>query len=171
MPRANLTPVKSALLALALARAVRIWCFLAVPLVITNDGAGYLAWGLELAKGQAAHIPPYRTPGYPGFLAALFALFGPGPHVVAAAQHLLVALACAALALIISRASRPAWGLALGALAALDPMVLGFTSYALSEQLSLVLLTAAAAVAILLTARPLLAAPVLGGEEDEGELF
>jgi hypothetical protein len=120
--------------------AVRLATALCVPLVITNDGAGYLSWALDLRDGVAVDWPPFRTPGYSGFLAGLIAVFGESAAAIQVVQHGLGVVTAVLVAVIAGRWVRPRLSAALGCLAALDPVLLGFECYALTEALSAVLL-------------------------------
>src|SRR5438067_1397321 len=61
------------------ALAVRLLCLFTVPLVIANDGQGYITWAKAIMHGDPVAWPIYRTPGYSLFLAGIFSLFGVGP--------------------------------------------------------------------------------------------
>src|SRR3954462_9810567 len=97
-PTRPFAPAHAALIVFIVAALARAWCYWAAPLMITNDGAGYLAWALTIGRGEHPQFPAYRTPGYPYFLAALIRVFGERPEPVLVAQHLMGALACAGLA-------------------------------------------------------------------------
>ncbi len=63
----------------------------------TNDSWQYLDMGRSLLRGTFAQdgvITMNRTPGYPAFLAAVFALFGESQLSVTASQMVLDALSC-----------------------------------------------------------------------------
>jgi hypothetical protein len=59
------------------------------PLTICNDGVWYIAWARQLLALEPVDWHPARTPGYPLFLAGVFALCGIGPVAVLLAQHAL----------------------------------------------------------------------------------
>ncbi|MEX2218325.1 MAG: hypothetical protein WD749_06150 [Phycisphaerales bacterium] len=135
-------------LVLGVAAAVRVLSHLNIPLVISNDGAWYLHWAHQLLSGESPDLPPFRTPGYPLFLWALFAVFGSGPGVILGAQHALGCATAALVAWMVVRLRGPVWGLAAGLLAALDPVLLAFESTVLTESVSTFLLVALAAMSV-----------------------
>lgn len=143
------------------AAAVRVPALLQIPLVITNDGVGYAQWAISILHGDFPDLPIFRTPGYPLFLAALFAAAGVGPIPVLVAQHALGVATCTLIAATARRIAGPGLALVCGLLATLDPRLLGFESYLLTETLATFLVIAAAAVA-LASGRPVLRAAALG---------
>ena len=72
----------------------RLIAWVSLPLIITNDGAFYLAWASELAHGSWPDLTSTRTPGYIVFLACVFTMLGESAAAVSAAQHGL-GIACA----------------------------------------------------------------------------
>ncbi|HYE02651.1 MAG TPA: glycosyltransferase family 39 protein [Phycisphaerales bacterium] len=129
--------------------AIRLWGLAALPLVITDDGSGYLHWAQLLVQGQPMEINPLRTPGYPVFLAGCLIAFGDGPVGILLAQHLAGWLATFLVGLVAIRLAGPRIGAALGTLAALDPWLIGFECYLLTEALSVLGMAAAFAIACL----------------------
>ncbi|MCC6661324.1 MAG: hypothetical protein IT437_10605 [Phycisphaerales bacterium] len=155
-------PARTVLTTALVAVAVRVaaaWC---VPLVITNDGAGYLSWALALRGGRPVDWPAFRTPGYSGFLAGVIALLGESVTAIQAVQHTLGVLTAVLVTLMARRWGSPAWGVSLGCLAALDPVLLGFECYALTEALSTALLVFSAWLVLNRPGWPLLRACILG---------
>lgn len=147
---AGLRPRGAVVWFIAVAVAVRALCAATVPLIITNDSVWYFKWAREILSGEPVDWPPIRTPGYPLFLAAVFKVCGVSSCGVLAAQHVLGCVVVGLLAAIAARVSGRAWcGLAIGVLAALDPVSLGLESYALSEPLATLLLVLCAAFMIL----------------------
>ncbi len=138
------------MLILSIAAAARLLGVLTLPLIITNDGSGYLAWGQQLAHGTWPDFPTTRTPGYALFLAAAFRTIGENAHAVLIAQAIL-GIATSLLAFHTARTiagSRA--GLTAGVVIALEPWLFLFEHYALAETLTLflVMLSAAAAVSV-----------------------
>jgi hypothetical protein len=127
----------------------------ALPLIVTPDGSwapdnkGYIPWGVALLDLGDFAGPAVRTPGYPLFLAATFAVLGLSGTAVLVAQHLLGLATVALLTLMAARLSRPAVALVTGLVAALDPWHLLFAHYALSEGLMVFGVTASAAAVLL----------------------
>ncbi len=154
-------PVVMALTALAL--ALRLWFLGALPLVITNDGVGYLNSAKRLAtSADFGAIPAVRTPGYPVFLAGVYHVFGVSATGVLVAH---VLLGCAMTALLTYAAARITgrwWAIIPGVLAAADPWLLAIEHYALSEPLALALVAAAATLALATTRLKPLMGVILG---------
>lgn len=136
------------LVVVLVAAAVRLWVLDGLPLILTNDSVGYITWAREFLDGRPSTIPPLRTPGYPLFLAAVFALFGVGPSGVLVAQHVAGVGTAAIAAGITRRRHGPGWGLAAGLFLALSPSVMCWESYALTETLTIFLLIASLALAL-----------------------
>lgn len=139
-PEARRELRRAVLIVTLVAGAIRLACLAGLPLIVTNDGVGYLSWAQAMLHGQPIDWPVFRTPGYPLFLAAVFSASGVGPVGVLAAQHALGVLTCAIVAAGAGRAvggTGGKWGaLICGLLAAIDPRLLAFESYALTETLS-----------------------------------
>lgn len=119
-----------------------------VPLIITNDGVGYLGWGKELASGIAPAIPPVRTPGYPVVLAAAFRVFGVGSQAVLIGQHGMGVVTSVIVAWSVNRRSGRRWAIGMGGLAALSPSLFVWECYALSESLAVCVFVICVAIAI-----------------------
>ena len=138
-----------------LALVLRLWLVGGLPLVITNDGVGYLRIAQRLAaSADFGVIPAVRTPGYPLLLAGTYHVFGVNPVGVLITQAL---LGCAMTALLTAVAACLAgrwWALAVGVVAAADPWLIGIEHFALSEPLAM-FLTAAAVALALVGKRPL----------------
>ncbi|MGP1272211.1 MAG: glycosyltransferase family 39 protein [Phycisphaerales bacterium] len=136
---------------LSAAFTLRLLAVLTLPLIITNDGAFYLLWGTQIADGTWPDLPATRTPGYPMLLGIMFAMLDQSAAAVLIVQHTLGA-ATAALAWWIGRSIGGRFvALAGGLLVALDPWLLGLSSFALSETPSVALALCAVALA---AARP-----------------
>jgi 4-amino-4-deoxy-L-arabinose transferase-like glycosyltransferase len=141
--------LRSVLIVTVFAALLRLWCLGSLPLVITNDGVGYLNWGAELAAGGSfAGIPAVRTPGYPLFLAGVFKLFGVGPTGVLITQHALGCLTCALVTFTACQLVGRRWGILPGILCALDPWLLAMENLALTETLAVALVTLTATIAL-----------------------
>lgn len=128
--------------------SLRLWSVGSLPLIITNDGQTYLVWGENISKGVDVTIPPFRTPGYPFFVAGVFKIFGMGPVGVQLVQHLLGCVTCVCVALVACRLGGAVLGTIAGLLCCLDPVLLAYESYALSGTLTTCLVTASACLAI-----------------------
>jgi len=129
----RLTLKRAVLLVAATAGLLRLWGLASLPLVITNDGVGYLHWAEQAARGEPMELPPLRTPGYPWLLAGTFTVLGTGPVAVLVLQRLLGAASAVIAALAANRLSGPATGMVVGLLVGLDPWIFTLESYALSE--------------------------------------
>lgn len=137
----------AALVAAAAAIAVRLGAS-GLPLILTNDSLGYLQWGHELHSLSASTIPPMRTPGYPLFLAGVFAIGGESSPAILVAQHALGVLTATLVAWAGARIAGPIWGAAAGALAGCTSIPLTFECYALTESLAVLLTVAGFALAL-----------------------
>ncbi len=139
---------RAATIVLWLAIAVRLAHLSCVPLIVAVDSAFYLDAAETLAAGAWPDFPAFRTPGYSLFLAGLFFLCGSGPVVVLVAQHALGVVG----AVVVARTAGALAGfwpaLVLGAAYALDPWLLSFESFALTEALATTLIVVAAAAAL-----------------------
>ncbi len=109
------------------------------------DGKEYDALGLSLAEGSgyAQNQSPdtYRPPGYPLFLAAVYALFGHSIAVVKILQSILDAATCVMILLIGERLFTRRVGVIAGAIAAVYPFLIVYTGFVLSETLFVFLST------------------------------
>lgn len=134
-----------------------------LPLVLPFDFAGpdsitYLEPARSLAAGlgyaDASGAPTaLRPPGYPAFLAAVFALGG-GEGVVRLLQALLGGLSALAIYAILRRTTgRETWARIGGALVALDPIAVGQSPFLLREALLSALLVGLIAGRLLLAGR------------------
>ncbi len=129
---------------IALAVALRLALAFAHPFFFP-DSADY-----DTLARAIAHLQPYEThgllatrmPGYPLFLAPFYALLGPSVRAILIVQSLLAAVTVYLVYLLANRLS-PHVALLAAALAAIDPLSLGFSAALLSEApFTLLLLTA-----------------------------
>jgi 4-amino-4-deoxy-L-arabinose transferase-like glycosyltransferase len=135
--------------------ALRVFFVLKFPVTDSGDAPFYieLAWnwlkngvyGFPV-NGQLAPVD-MRVPGYPAFLAAVFAFAGNSPRAVMLAQAVLDLATCFLIALIASRlapeAARRRVALAGLWLAALCPFTANYTAVVLTETLTIFLTTLA----------------------------
>ncbi len=119
-----------------------------LPLIVTNDGVGYLAWGREIASGDAAAIPANRTPGYPVFLAVVFVVGGIGSAAVLVGQHVLGVVTSGVVAWSVNRRHGRRWAIAMGLAAGLWPALFVWESYALSETTAVCVMVSGCAMAL-----------------------
>ncbi|HTV59955.1 MAG TPA: glycosyltransferase family 39 protein [Verrucomicrobiae bacterium] len=150
------------LLAAAAGLGLRLMFVLVYPATDTGDSSFYiqLAWnwlkrgvyGLELN----GHLVPVdmRVPGYPAFLAGIFAVAGQSARAVMLTQAVLDLATCVVVAMIAARLapaeSRRRAGLAAMWMAALCPFTANYTAVVLTETL-VTFLTAVAILALLET--------------------
>jgi 4-amino-4-deoxy-L-arabinose transferase-like glycosyltransferase len=92
----------------------------------------WLADGTYGLQTKSGWMTASRMPGYPLFLAGLFALFGNSLRAVVLAQAIL-STGTIALAYALARRAGPAAGLLAAALVAVDPLTIGFSAAILSE--------------------------------------
>src|ERR1700721_1284093 len=142
--------------------ALRLYLVLKFPVTDTGDGPFYieLAWNWlkNGVYGFAVHgqLTPVdmRVPGYPAFLAAVFAVAGQSPRAAMAAQIFVDLATCFVIALIAARlapaSSRRRVALAGLWLAALCPFTANYTAVVLTETL-VIFLTALAILVLLQT--------------------
>ena len=109
---------------------------------------------LRRAAGWCATQPPAyqrsfasfnsrdRTPGFPAFLAAVYAVTGPSPYAAAAAMCIVSALAAGLVYQATARAIGPTTGVAAGLLMAISPEGILNSTQILSDTLHMVLLAA-----------------------------
>lgn len=143
------TPLILALSALAAATAVQLAYFLSAPIIVTNDSVGYIRAALGLAaSGTFDALEPVRTPGYPIFLAGVFALFGHEIAIAAVAQHLLIALLASVTFLVLRTSYGNLCALLVSVFISLDPFLALYGQWILSETLFCLLLTIAALLAL-----------------------
>jgi hypothetical protein len=150
---------------------------LPIVLLMVVSVAVYVAWALYLSAEPARLMEPdtasylrparalladgafvtapgsdevmfVRTPGYPGFLAALLALVGPALPSVAVAQAVIVALVVPLVFLLVDRLAgrRAAWVAAVAVLA--EPILLRSSAVLMTEALHALVLTAIAYVLV-----------------------
>jgi hypothetical protein len=142
--------------------ALRVYLVLKFPVTDTGDGPFYieLAWNWlkNGVYGFAVHgqltAVDMRVPGYPAFLAAVFAVAGQSPRVAMLAQVVVDLATCFVIALIAARLapedSRRRVALAGLWLAALCPFTANYTAVVLTETL-VIFLTALAIFVLLQT--------------------
>jgi hypothetical protein len=106
------------------------------------DAKGYHLLAINLLDGHGFSLssqPPYlpdaiRTPAYPAFVAAVYALAGRQPQIVALVQGLLDALTALLLVALVGHLSRLPWaGLVAGLLYALNPTAIRYCNELLTE--------------------------------------
>lgn len=140
--------------------ALRVYLVLKFPVTDTGDGPFYieLAWNWLkngvygfAVRGQLTAVD-MRVPGYPAFLAAVFAVTGQSPRAVMLAQVVVDLATCFVIALIAARLapekSRRRVALAALWLAALCPFTANYTAVVLTE--TLVIFLSALAILVLL---------------------
>jgi hypothetical protein len=149
-------------LAVCAGLALRVYLVLKFPVTDTGDAPFYieLAWNWlkNGVYGFAVHgqLTPVdmRVPGYPAFLAAVFAFVGQSPRAVMLAQVVVDLATCFVIALIAARLapenSRRRVALAGLWLAALCPFTANYTAVVLTETL-VIFLTALAILVLLQT--------------------
>jgi 4-amino-4-deoxy-L-arabinose transferase-like glycosyltransferase len=142
--------------------ALRVYLVLRFPVTDTGDGPFYieLAWNWlkNGVYGFAVHgqltAVDMRVPGYPAFLAAVFAVAGQSPRAAMLAQVVVDLATCFVIALIAARLapekSRRRVALAGLWLAALCPFTANYTAVVLTETL-VIFLTALAILVLLQT--------------------
>ena len=142
--------------------ALRVYLVVKFPVTDTGDGPFYieLAWNWlkNGVYGFAVHgqLTPVdmRVPGYPAFLAAIFAVAGQSPRAAMLAQVVVDLATCFVIALIAARlapeTSRRRVALAGLWLAALCPFTANYTAVVLTETL-VIFLTALAILVLLQT--------------------
>jgi 4-amino-4-deoxy-L-arabinose transferase-like glycosyltransferase len=95
---------------------------------LQTEPAHYDAWARAIVAGEAPIALPFdEAPGYPYFVALIYAIVGPSPLAAAIVQALLGAAACVAIAIVAGRlaGARAAW--IAGAIAACYGPLLYFT--------------------------------------------
>ncbi|HUO35977.1 MAG TPA: glycosyltransferase family 39 protein [Candidatus Acidoferrum sp.] len=141
---------------------LRLWFIKNYATNDTGDSLFYIELAWNWLKHGVYGFPVYwhltpvdmRVPGYPAFLAAVFAFAGQSTHAVMLAQAVLDVVTCFVIAAIAAwmapRESRRRVGLAALWLAALCPFTANFTAVVLTETL-VTFLTAVAILALLET--------------------
>jgi 4-amino-4-deoxy-L-arabinose transferase-like glycosyltransferase len=140
--------LRTALIVFIAASLLRLWFMAGIPLIITNDGAGYLHWAQMLLAGEPVQWPSFRTPGYPLLLSGVFLVAGVSPYAVLIVQHGLAALACGLIAYSSTRLAGPRLALVAGLGCAIDPWLLALSFFALTEVLAGFLLLLASALVL-----------------------
>lgn len=136
------------LVVLVVAALPRLLGYFTLPIIITNDSLGYLAWGETIASGGWPDLPVERVPGYPVFLAGVFGVFGTSAHAITLAQSVLGVCSALLAWRIARRTSGRAAGMVAGVAIALEPWCFMFEHYALTESLTLFLVLGACAAAL-----------------------
>ncbi|MFN8522987.1 MAG: glycosyltransferase family 39 protein [Chloroflexota bacterium] len=133
---------------IVVALAIRAAFVFRVPVYVTKDSLEYVEPALKLIAGGGLDLPQRRTPAYPVFMAASFALIGKDLLSVAIAQHLLgVGTAVAAFAIGRLAYGRLA-GLVAGLLTALAAPLIIYEHYLITEALFAFLLVSAVAILV-----------------------
>ncbi len=153
---------RAILIVLLVGGVVRAVATATLSLIITNDGTDYLWFAEQILGGSWQPARPDRTPGYPAILAGCLGLFGLSPVALLALQHALGLGAALLLTWALARKANPVCGLFAGLCAALDPWLLSFESYVLSETPATLAMAAIAAVVLLPVRRAWLRAVALG---------
>jgi hypothetical protein len=159
-----MTPTQNARVNIALAAlsglALRLYLVLKFPVTDTGDAPFYIELAWNWLKNGVYGFPVYgqltpvdmRVPGYPAFLAAVFAFAGQSTRAAMAAQIFVDLATCFVIALIAARlapaASRRRVALAGLWLAALCPFTANYTAVVLTE--TLVIFFTALAILVLL---------------------
>lgn len=154
-----------ALLTVAIVAAlVRLVCMSSLSLVMTNDSVEYLHWGERISRGDFETMPfrVDRTPGYPLLIAANFALFGISPLGLVVMQHVFGFGLSMLVTWIACVRGNPAWGTFAGLMCTLDPWMLTFERFALTE-ITATLCAVLAASLVLLSPRVTLPRSLLLG--------
>src|SRR5580704_11697070 len=159
-----MTPTRSVRVNIALATlsglALRLYLVLKFPVTDTGDAPFYIELAWNWLKNGVYGFPVYgqltpvdmRVPGYPAFLAAVFAFTGQSTRAAMVAQIFVDLATCFVIALIAARlapaASRRRVALAGLWLAALCPFTANYTAVVLTE--TLVIFFTALAILVLL---------------------
>lgn len=127
----------------ALSITIRLPWTLLAEVTPVSDFAGYDSLATHWLDTGDFGFPngrAYRTPGYPGFLAALYAIFGHDWRVAQVCQAFLGAYSSAAIVLLASRMYSPRTAGLAGLLHAVWPTTLAYTAVLASENLGIPLL-------------------------------
>jgi Dolichyl-phosphate-mannose-protein mannosyltransferase len=142
--------------------ALRIFFVLKFPVTDSGDAPFYIELAWNWLKNRVYGFPVHgvltavdmRTPGYPAFLAAIFAFEGNSPRAAMLAQAVLDVVTCGVIALIAARLAPREYkqraGIAALWLAALCPFTANYTAVVLTETLT-IFLTAVAILVLLQT--------------------
>src|SRR5262249_12300551 len=133
------------------------------------DGTGYERLALHLLGGQGFSLdgwPPFRpdnirTPLYPAFIAAIYAVAGPSPRAVALVQAALDAATAVLVLRVAARLASPRLGLAAGLVYALTPTQWRFAASMLTEA-PLAFLIATTVACLVYMRRPMRRAVAVG---------
>lgn len=145
------TPITRWGLVFGVALAVRLLYVLSIHNAyffhqLQTEPLHYHAWASAILHGPAAPLPPFeQSPGYPYFIAAVYALFGQSATAVACVQAVLDAATCALLAIIGQRWFGARAGLIAGGLAAAYGPFIYFSAQMLPSTLFVFLSVAALA--------------------------
>jgi 4-amino-4-deoxy-L-arabinose transferase-like glycosyltransferase len=129
----------------------RLWSMASVPLIFTNDSLLYIRGAHELAAGVFPEFGPLRTPGTSMVLAVPVWLFGKSGAAILVWHHLLGSAMILLATWASARLAGGKWATIVGVLMALDPWLLAFESFALSELAMNVFTVSALALAIVPT--------------------
>ena len=152
----------NAALAVLAGLALRIFFALKFPVTDSGDAPFYIELAWNWLKNRVYGFPVHgvltpvdmRTPGYPAFLAAIFAFVGQSPRAAMLAQAVLDVVTCVVIALIAARLAPAEYkrraGIAALWLAALCPFTANYTAVVLTETLT-IFLTAVAILVLLQT--------------------
>ena len=142
-----------------LALLLRLYAVTVHPVPVpTADAADYHRLATDLARGSGyvneAGVPTaWRPPGYPFFLACVYALFGPSVRAATVVQAVLGALTVLLIAWLARSLAGRRGGLIAGLLAAVYPGFFWPARLLLSENLALFLVAAALCAAVWLAGR------------------
>ena len=133
-------------LLLAVATALHVaWVLLAPRPAISSDADSYQQLATHLADGGGyvadGHLITNYVPGYPGFLAGIYAIFGHNPIVGYVANALLVVAAAVGLGLLADRAFGRRCGWIAGAIVAGYPALFFYAATMNAECLVVALAT------------------------------
>lgn len=138
-PPASRKILRFALLVFLISLAIRLVWVACAHITPISDFHGYdqLAWNW-LQKGHFAGTGAlaYRTPGYPGFLAAIYALVGHNIVAATMVQALLGAAVSGLVVLLAARILSPRAALIAGVLHALSPTAIAYVPVLASENLA-----------------------------------
>ena len=98
---------RAVLLATALSAAIHLLMAGSLPLILTPDSGEYVRGAIALRDGSGSWVELNRTPAYPMFLAATFALFGVGAGGILIVQNMLAVGSCALVTWTATRVASP----------------------------------------------------------------
>lgn len=139
---------RAVLLATALSAAIHLLMAGSLPLILTPDSGEYVRGAIALRDGSGSWVELNRTPAYPMFLAATFALFGVGAGGILIVQNMLAVGSCALVTWTATRVASPRAALAAGMLYAIEPWSLVLVNYALTETVAVFFVVLGAALVL-----------------------